>query len=67
MALKSCPKSNKLPNVVTLLSSDGCMGFEVLCVYSVLYQTAYDKYSTNTINEKAYIACLGLEPRVAGW
>ena len=26
-----------------------------------------DKYSTNTVNEKVELACLGLEPGAAGW
>ena len=28
---------------------------------------SHDKYSTNTINEKVLMACLGLEPGAAGW
>ena len=28
---------------------------------------SHDKYSTNTINEKALMACLGLKPGAAGW
>ena len=28
---------------------------------------SHDKYSTNTINEKAQMACLGLKPGAVGW
>ena len=34
------------------------------CLFSFF---SHDRYSTNTINEKAYMACLGLEPGAAGW
>ena len=36
----------------------------LFCLFSFF---SHDKYSTNTINEKAQMACLGLEPRAAGW
>ena len=34
------------------------------CLFSFF---SHDKYSANTINEKTQMACLGLEPRAAGW
>ena len=34
------------------------------CLFSLF---SHDKYSTNTVNEKAQMACLGLELGAAGW
>ena len=34
------------------------------CSFSLF---SHDKYSTNTVNEKAQMACLGLELGAAGW
>ena len=50
-------------NVIGFFKKMGQTGL-FFCLFSFF---SHDKYSTNNINEKAQMACMGLEPRAAGW